>query len=143
MRKRRASQALKRQLAKQPAQLGWVMRVFLWVFRTGTGSALTIGLLLALFYALQTVLSLTGFEVRTVVLTFFAFLILGVFLGVVMVTEEDSAYKESGARIRIICGVIAGSAIAVMGNASFEGIALAGILAGALGYFGVYWVKYV
>lgn len=60
-----------------------------------------------------------------------------------MVTEEDSAYKESGARIRIICGVIAGSAIAVMGNASFEGIALAGILAGALGYFGVYWVKYV
>jgi hypothetical protein len=30
-----------------------------------------------------------------------------------------------------------------MGNASFEGIVLAGVLVGALGYFGIYWVKHI
>jgi hypothetical protein len=104
---------------------------------------LTIALLFVFFYGLQTIFSTSGLEVRTMLLAVFAFLIFGIFLGVVIVTEEDNTYKVSGSRIRITCGVITGVALAVMGNASFEGIALAGVFVGALGYFGIYWVKHI
>jgi hypothetical protein len=143
MSRRRSSKALKRQLARPPVELGWFMRTFLWVFRSPNSSVLTISLLFVLFYGLQSIVLASDLEVRTGLLVLFAFLVFGIFLGVVIVTEEDSTYTVSGSRIRIICGVITGVALAVMGNVSFEGVALAGMFVGALGYFGIYWVKHI
>jgi hypothetical protein len=143
MSRRRSSKALKRHLDTPREELSLPMRAFLWIFRSEVSSVLSIALFLATSYGLQAFFAAAGLNLHKVLITFFGFLILGVFLGVVMVTELDNAYAASGSRIRIISGVVAGASIAIMGNLSFEGVVLAGLLVGALGYFGIYWAKFL
>lgn len=68
-------------------------------------------------------------------------LIFGVFLGVIVVTEESPKYRSSGNRVRIVCGGVAGIAVATIFGASWEGLVLAAFIGGMLGHFGKHWAQ--
>ena len=55
----------------------------------------------------------------------------------------DSDRKGAGVAHRILAGMFAATAIAAVLDSPSEGYALAGLLGGALGYFGSYWTRYV
>lgn len=94
-------------------------------------------------YSVRYIIPSDAGDIQAAVHSFFGFLILGVFLGIIVVTEEDKAYRASGWRVRMISGALAFAAFAVMGSASFEVFAFATFLGAMLGYFGIYWAKWL
>lgn len=143
MTRRRPSNVLKDQLSKPSVELGWFTRTGLWAFRSETSGVLTIAILFALSYGVPYVIPSDAGDVRTAVLSLFGFLILGVFLGIIVVTEEEKSYRASGWRVRMISGALAFAALTLMGPASLEVVAIAALFGAVLGYFGIYWVKWI
>jgi uncharacterized membrane protein len=74
---------------------------------------------------------------------FLALFVFGVFLGIILVTEEEPEYARSGPWIRVVCGAMAGAAIAVLVSASWEGAAACASIGGVLGYFGKRWAYHI
>lgn len=121
-----------------PSRLAW--RVLLWLFSTDAGSVLAIGVLLALGLVVG---HADAGDARSVLLLLPMGLVVGVFLAVIVVTENRKPHVRSGARIRMVTGVAAGVAIAVMLGAPFEGVAVGALAGGALGYLGKLWAQFV
>lgn len=143
MPRRRPSKVLKDQLSKPVAEIGWVSRVFLWAFRSDASGVLTMGFLFAVSYGVRFFFTDADSDIRSTVILFLVFLILGVFLGIIGVTEEEKSYRGSGWKIRIISGLVAFASIGVMISASLEQVAIAAFIGAVLGYFGMYWVKWI
>ncbi len=121
-----------------PNRLAW--RVLLWLFSTDAGSVLAIGVLLALGLVVGRA---DAGDARSVLLLLPMGLVVGVFLAVIVVTETRKPRVRSGARIRMVTGVAAGVAMAVMLGAPFEGVAVGALAGGALGYLGKLWAQFV
>jgi len=143
MPRRRPSKVLKDQLSKPTAEIGWVSRVFLWAFRSHASGVLTLGFLFALSYGVRSFFPDEVSDIRSTVILFLVFLILGVFLGIIVVTEENRSYRSSGWKIRIISGMVAFAAVGVMISAPLEEVAIAAFIGAVLGYFGIYWAKWI
>jgi membrane glycosyltransferase len=142
-RRRRASQVLREQLAAPRLSQGWFTRAIGWLFRSEASSALSLGVVFALGLAVSYVIPVRISSAREVVVVTFTLLVFGVFLGVIMVTEENKNYKGSGLRTRVVCGAIAGAAIAVLASAPVEAVALGAMVGAILGFFGMSWAKYL
>ncbi len=121
-----------------PSNFAW--RAFLWLFSTDAGSVFAIGVLLALGLVVG---HADAGNARSVLLLLPMGLMVGVFLAVIVVTETRKKYVRSGARIRMVTGVAAGIAVAVMLGAPFEGVAVGALAGGALGYLGKLWAQFV
>ena len=65
----------------------------------------------------------------------------GIFFGVIVVTEDERAYRRTGSRIRVVCGALALGAIAILWAAPMEVITFSVIVGAMLGYAGKYWVR--
>jgi hypothetical protein len=83
------------------------------------------------------------FVIGALIRFFLALLVFGVFLGVIVVTEEEPEYARSGLWIRMACGTMAGAVIAVLGPASWEGVAVCASIGCVLGYFGKRWAYHL
>ena len=130
--RRKAKEALKQQLpAPRPSQ-GWFVRTLLWVFRSDVSAVFTMGVLFALGVGVGHLLPSRAADLQTFVAGAFSLLIFGVFLGVILVTEEDSTYTHTGWRIRVVCGAIGGAAIAVLVSTPLEGVFLGAAVGAAL-----------
>ncbi len=101
------------------------------------------GFLFAVSYGVRDFFPDEASDIRSSVILFLAFLNLGVFLGIIVVTEEEKSYRSSGWKIRIISGTVAFAAVGVMILASLEQVAIAAFIGAVLGYFGIYWVKWL
>lgn len=143
MPRRRPSKVLKDQLSKPVAEIGWFSRAFLWAFRIDASGVLTMGFLFVLSYGIRYFFTDEDSDIRSTVILFLAFLILGVFLGIIVVTEEEKSYRNSGWKIRIISGVVAFASVGVMISAPLEQVAIAAFIGAVLGYFGIYWAKWL
>ena len=143
MTRKRPSKKLVHLLAQPPVELSFFSRLLLWIFRGDAGSALTIGILFALGTAISHMLPSAMLNLQRAFIALMSLLIFGVFLGMIIVTETEKHYRNSGSRIRIVTGAIGFAAIATMASATFEGIAAASFLGAILGYFGIYWAQYL
>lgn len=143
MPRRRPSKVLKDQLSKPVAEIGWVSRAFLRAFCSDASGVLTIGFLFAVSYGVPYFFPGEASDIRSTVILFLVFLILGVFLGIIVVTEEEKSYRKSGWIIRIFSGVVAFASIGVMISAPLEHVAIAALIGAVLGYFGIYWAKWI
>ena len=119
------------------------MRVLTWAFSTEVGAVISIGLLAVLYPLLRLTAVACGFDIVRYIQVVLAILILGVFLGVIVVTEEAKTYRNSGGRIRFICGAIAGAAIIVIFHGPIEAVILASLMGGVMGYLGKYWANVI
>jgi uncharacterized membrane protein len=67
--------------------------------------------------------------------------VFGVFVCVILVTEDNSKYAKSGNTVRTSCGAIAGVGLAVMMFGLSSTAIASGLLVGAiLGYLGKHWI---
>lgn len=143
MSRRRPSQALKQELSRPNSSHGLFVRTLLWAFRSNVSSGLAIGILFAVGTGLRYLIPPGAQDARTVVVLVFVLLIFGVFLGVIVVTEDNKSFTHSGSRIRMTCGAIAGAAIATIFASPLEAILFATLLGVVLGYMGILWAKYL
>jgi uncharacterized membrane protein len=141
--RRKPSQVLKQQLSAPKPSLGLFARILLWAFRSNASMVMTMAVLFAIGTYVTYVLPKDQLELQMATVTVFVLLIFGTFFGVIVVTEEGKEYRQSGTRIRMISGAVAGIAIATMLHAPFEGVAFAGLLGIILGYLGLLWAKYL
>ena len=137
----RPSQNLKDKLSPPQVPRGWIARAVDWLFRSEASSALSLGVLFALGLTMNYIVPFGVSNAREFVVGAFSLLIFGVFLGVIVVTDESKAYKGNGLRARIVCGAIAGTAIAVLLSAPGEGVLLGALVGAVLGFFGEDWAK--
>lgn len=72
-----------------------------------------------------------------------ALLIVGAFFGVIFVTDENEQYRQSGGRIRTVCGVVTGLSLGFIFTAPIAVVALAACIGAILGYYGMRWARYV
>lgn len=63
----------------------------------------------------------------------------GMFLIVVLVTDDNPKYAKWGDLIRIVCGAVVGAGIALAFAAPLTGIALGFVIGAVLGFFGPHW----
>lgn len=138
---RRRSAALKQKLAQPTAEVGLFERFLLWAFRGNIRSIFAIGILFAVGMSIQHLMP-TGFtNVLGAVKAASTFLIFGIFLGVIVVTEDN--FTASGAWIRTIYGALAFAAIALILSASWGAVALAALIGVILGYTGIHWARHI
>ncbi len=142
-RRRRASQVLREQLASPRSLQGWFTRAIGWLCRSEVSSALCLGVIFALSLAVSYVTRVCISSASEIVVVTFVLLVFGVFLGVIIVTEDSKRYKGSGLRTRVVCGVIAGTTIAVLVSAPGDAIALGAMVGAILVFFGTSWSKYL
>jgi hypothetical protein len=140
---RRRSAALKQKLAQPTAEVGLFERFLLWAFRGDIRSIFAIGILFTVGMSIQHLMP-TGFtNVLGAVKVTSAFLIFGIFLGVIVVTEDNKRFTASGAWIRTIYGALAFAAIALILSASWGAVALAALIGIILGYTGIHWARHI
>lgn len=70
-------------------------------------------------------------------------LIFGLFLGVILVTDIREPEAGTATRKRVMAGVASCSAIAIIFDAPWEGVALAAGVGAVLGFFGMSWAQHV
>jgi hypothetical protein len=63
----------------------------------------------------------------------------GMFLIVVLVTDDNPKHAKRGDLIRIACGAVVGAGIALSFAAPLTGIALGFVIGAVLGFFGPHW----
>lgn len=143
MPRRHPSKFVKKELAAPQLSRGWFVRTVNWLFRSEASSSLFMGVLFALGLTLRYVAPFSFSNAREVVVGAISLLIFGVFLGVIMVTDGNKNYRGNGLRTRVVCGVIAGAAIAVLLAAPGEGVVLGALVGAILGFFGEDWAKYI
>ena len=141
--RRRASKALQEQMQRTRIEQSWLIRAVIWAGSGEIKFVLVIAAIFALYQTLDIVFSRGSGGGLQALFFVTAFLIVGVFLGVIVVTDGSKEYRETGARIRTTCGVIGAAALGVMGGATYEWIAVLAIVGAVLGYFGMGWAKYI
>jgi hypothetical protein len=142
-RRRRSSQAIREGLSAPPVSQGWFLRAIVWLFRSEASSTFVLGTLIALAFTGSYLVPFRVSSLREFLVGAFALLIFGLFLAVILVTEENKNYRGNGLRTRVVCGAIAGAAIAALISASAEAAAFGALLGSVLGFFGMSWAKYL
>jgi hypothetical protein len=141
--RRRPSRALKSRLSQQPVELPMLWQIVLWPFKSEVRAVLVMAILFAIGMGAGLVARAGSQAVEFTVLALAALLIFGVFLGVIAVTEGSREHKVGGSKTRVVCGVVALSAISVIFGAPLEGVCFAALLGAMLGYTSPYWARYI
>jgi len=123
----------------QPHQARRATLAVRWLFSGEWRPALLVGLVFVA-YMLAQVGSINGQDVESRLVTVVAcFLIFGVFLGVVFVTEIKEVPEAIATRRCVLTGCIACCSIAVIVGLSLAGIALGALVGAVLGYTAPWW----
>ncbi len=141
MPRRRPSKRLQQQLARPRQELSLPVRGLLWAFRSEASAVLAIGVLFAVGMAARYLPGSTPGDGGPALQVALSVLVFGIFFGVIVLTEDERAYRHSGSRIRVVCGALALGAIAVLWLAPIEVIAFSAVVGAMLGYTGKYWAR--
>ena len=141
MPRRRPSKRLQQQLTRPRQELSLPVRGLLWAFRSEASAVLAIGVLFAVGMAARYLPGSTLGDARPALQVALSLLVFGVFFGVIVVTEDQRAYRQTGSRIRVLCGALALGAISALWAAPIEVIAFSAVVGAMLGYAGKYWVR--
>lgn len=141
MARRRPSKRLQQQLARPRQELSLPVRGLLWAFRSEASAVLAIGALFALGMGARRLPGSTLGNAGPALQAALSLLLFGIFFGVIVVTEDERAYRRTGSRIRVVCGALALGAIAILWAAPMEVITFSVIVGAMLGYAGKYWVR--
>lgn len=141
--RRTVSRKLKEQKVRPVAELSLPIRVLLWLMSSDVKIVLFFAAIFAVFQAVTRLDISIHTDLAQTLKGVSMFFVIGVFLAVVVVTDDDRRYRNSGQTIRVVCGAMAGALIGIIGSGPVEVIALLALIGTLLGFFAKNWAQYV
>ena len=141
--RRSVSRRLKNQKVRPVAEVSFPIRVLLWLMSSDVKIVLLFAAIFAIFQAITRLDISIHSDLALTLKGVSVFFVIGVFLAVVVVTDDDRRYRNSGQTIRVICGAMAGALIGIIGSGPIELIALMALIGTLFGFFAKDWAKYV
>jgi hypothetical protein len=117
-------------------------RMVFWILETEIRAVVAIACIVTVSLAIRLFDSRHGFDSDTTRLVL-SVAVFGVFFGVIVVADDAKNTRRRAEWVRMMCGAIAGAAIAIIWRGSFEAVFLSSLLGLVLGLAGMRWAQYM
>jgi hypothetical protein len=141
--KRRVSRKLKEQKVRSAADFSWPFRVLLWLISSDVKIILFFAAIFTIVMTLTNLDLSIPSDLAWALKVASIFFVIGVFIAVVVITDDDRRYRNSGQTIRVVCGAMAGALIGMIVALPFGGIVSLALIGTVLGFFAKDWAQYV
>jgi hypothetical protein len=141
--RRTVSRKLKEQKARPVAELSLPIRVLFWLTSSDVKIVLFFAAIFTVFQAVTRLDISIHADLAQTLKGVSMFFVLGVFLAVVVVTDDDRRYRNSGQTIRVVCGAMTGALVGIIGSVPVEMIAFMTLIGTLLGFFAKDWAQHV
>ena len=140
--KKRPSKFIKDQLRKPKTEQSWVVRFLVQITSSEILLVFLVTILVSAYYLAQASNFIAKSSMKESIRLISSLILIGVFLGVIVVTDDSEKYRKSGARIRTICGVVTSTALCILFNAPFELYPVFIFIGAILGCTGMIWAQF-
>lgn len=117
-------------------------RIAFWIFETEIRAAIAIACIVTVALGIRLFDPRHGFDSDTIRLVL-SLVVFGVLLGVIVVANGDKKAQRRAEWVRMVCGAIAGAAIALIWRGSSEAVFLSSLLGLLLGLAGMRWAQHM
>jgi hypothetical protein len=117
-------------------------RIAFWIFESEIRAAVAIACIVTVGLGFRLINSRHGLDSDTVRLVL-SLAVFGIFLGVIVVANGDRRTHRRAEWVRMVCGAIAGAAIAHIWRGSFEVVVLSAFAGLLLGLAGMRWGQHM
>ena len=140
---KRPSKIIKDQLSKPKTEQSWVVRFLVLISSSEILIVFLVAFLISGYVLGRASNFFANSSIKESIRLISSVILFGMFLGLILVTDDPEKYRKSGARIRIVCGVVTSASLCILFNAQIELYPVFMFIGAILGWAGMKWAQFL